>query len=134
MPRVVTDRVREAPDAEAVTSGGRSLTYGELWAASGEVAHRLAAHGATAGTRIGVCLDRPAELVGDEKEAATPRLVSTALACGIGDILAGLTPPGLTPPGLTPPGLHRAAAEPQAVRRWLTALEGHGITCAFRRS
>ncbi|PZG31348.1 saccharopine dehydrogenase [Spongiactinospora gelatinilytica] len=63
------------------------------------------------------------DAVGDEKEAATPRLVSTALACGIGDILAGLTPPGL----------HRAAEEPEAARRWLTALEGHGITCAFRR-
>ncbi|WP_158558033.1 amino acid adenylation domain-containing protein [Spongiactinospora gelatinilytica] len=61
--RAVADRVRAAPAAEAVTFGGRSMTYGELWAASGDVAGRLAALGANAGTRIGLCLDRSAELV-----------------------------------------------------------------------
>ncbi|GAA4183122.1 hypothetical protein GCM10022252_10070 [Streptosporangium oxazolinicum] len=62
------------------------------------------------------------DVEGDEKERATPRLVSVALACGIGDILDGLTPSGL----------HRAAEEPEAVRRWLSFLESHGVVCEFR--
>ena len=61
--RAVADRVRLAPDAEAVTFQGSSVTYHELWTRSELVARRLASLGAGLGTRVGLHLDRSAELV-----------------------------------------------------------------------
>jgi len=62
------------------------------------------------------------DAVGDASENATPRLVSTGLACGIKDILDGETRPGL----------HQATNDQAAVRRWLDFLREHGIGCEFR--
>ena len=60
---------------------------------------------------------------GTEAELATPRVVSVPLAGGIEELLAGRFAPGL----------HRAAAEPAAVRRWLDFLAAHGIATPVRR-
>ncbi|MFR9728891.1 saccharopine dehydrogenase family protein [Saccharopolyspora sp. MS10] len=62
------------------------------------------------------------DVIGDDAESATPRLVSVGLACGVLDVLAGRTVPGL----------HQAAAEREAVRRWLDFLDGHGVRATFR--
>ncbi len=62
------------------------------------------------------------DVAGDEKESATPRLVSVPLACGILDVVAGRVAPGL----------HQAADGPELVGRWLEFLRIHGITARFR--
>ncbi|EDY58105.2 MULTISPECIES: amino acid adenylation domain-containing protein [Streptomyces] len=51
------------PDHVAVTDSGVGLTYRELDERSDRLAHGLRARGVAAGDRVGVCLDRSAELV-----------------------------------------------------------------------
>ncbi|MGW6911282.1 non-ribosomal peptide synthetase [Streptomyces sp. NPDC054940] len=51
------------PDRIAVTEGGAGLTYRELDERSALLAHGLRDRGVTAGDRVGVCLERTAELV-----------------------------------------------------------------------
>ncbi|HEV7654322.1 MAG TPA: saccharopine dehydrogenase C-terminal domain-containing protein [Mycobacteriales bacterium] len=58
---------------------------------------------------------------GTDAEAATPRLVSVPLACGILEIVAGRVAPGL----------HRAAADPESVERWLARLAEQGIVAEY---
>lgn len=60
--------------------------------------------------------------VGTEDEAATPRLVSVPLACGILEVAAGRVGPGL----------HQATGEPESVDRWLDYLGAHGVTAEYR--
>ncbi|MFE2042881.1 amino acid adenylation domain-containing protein, partial [Streptomyces sp. NPDC059477] len=57
-------RVAAAPDAVAVTSGERQLSYGELDAASDRVAARLHERGVRPGDRVAVRLERSAGLIG----------------------------------------------------------------------
>nr|WP_233450398.1 non-ribosomal peptide synthetase [Streptomyces acidiscabies] len=52
-----------APERVAVTDGAEQLTYGELDARAGELARGLVQRGVAPGDRVGVCLDRTAELV-----------------------------------------------------------------------
>ncbi|WP_416968685.1 non-ribosomal peptide synthetase [Streptomyces sp. 4F14] len=52
-----------APDRVAVTDGAEHLTYGELDARAAEFARGLVRRGVVPGDRVGVCLDRTAELV-----------------------------------------------------------------------
>ncbi|MDT4986073.1 MAG: hypothetical protein QOI74_167 [Micromonosporaceae bacterium] len=59
------------------------------------------------------------DLVGDERESAMARCVSTPLAFGVTEILAGRMRPGL----------HRAAESAAEADRWLDFLERHGIRC-----
>jgi amino acid adenylation domain-containing protein len=54
-----TARVSAAPDSPAVGS----LTYGELDARANQIARHLSARGVTAGSVVGVCLDRGPDLV-----------------------------------------------------------------------
>jgi amino acid adenylation domain-containing protein len=51
------------PGAIAVTCDGASLTYAELDARANRVAHHLLALGAAPGDRIGLCVERSAEIV-----------------------------------------------------------------------
>ncbi|MFF7791556.1 amino acid adenylation domain-containing protein [Streptomyces sp. NPDC007991] len=51
------------PERIAVTEGGAGLTYGEMDERSTRLAHGLRERGVTAGDRVGVCLERTAELV-----------------------------------------------------------------------
>ncbi|WP_181800428.1 non-ribosomal peptide synthetase [Streptomyces ipomoeae] len=51
------------PQGIAVTEGAAGLTYGELDERSTRLAHGLRERGVTAGDRVGVCLERTAELV-----------------------------------------------------------------------
>ncbi|MEV0575271.1 saccharopine dehydrogenase family protein [Streptomyces sp. NPDC050392] len=62
------------------------------------------------------------DVAGDERESATPRLVSVPLACGILDVVAGRVAPGL----------HQATGEPDDSARLLDLLGSHGITTTYR--
>ena len=54
--------VDRMPDAEAVVSGDRTLTYRELEEAANRLAHRLRELGVRAGTLVASCLDRSADV------------------------------------------------------------------------
>lgn len=60
------------------------------------------------------------DVLGDEAESAMARCVSTSLACGVHEIVAGNSLPGL----------HRAAERNGEVRRWLGFLAEHRLTPA----
>ncbi|MFE6618151.1 amino acid adenylation domain-containing protein [Streptomyces sp. NPDC057740] len=51
------------PERIALTEGAAGLTYGEVDERSARLAHGLRERGVTAGDRVGVCLERTAELV-----------------------------------------------------------------------
>ena len=57
------DLSRFRPEREAVVSGAKRLTYGDLHTASHQLAHHLVRQGVKAGDRIGICLHRHADLV-----------------------------------------------------------------------
>ena len=60
---MVAAQAARTPDAVAVVGAGVSWTYAELDRRSNQIAQRLRALGATAGQRIGVCVDRTPEMV-----------------------------------------------------------------------
>ncbi|MEV6824081.1 amino acid adenylation domain-containing protein [Amycolatopsis sp. NPDC051102] len=60
---VFADRVRERPDAIAVTCAGAALTYRELDTRANRLAHGLIARGARPDTRIGLCVPRGIEAI-----------------------------------------------------------------------
>ncbi|MFF8618476.1 condensation domain-containing protein, partial [Streptomyces sp. NPDC015350] len=60
---LVAERARECPDAVALIVGGESLSYGELDARSNRLARHLAVRGVSAGSLVGVCLERGPDLV-----------------------------------------------------------------------
>ncbi|HKS47078.1 MAG TPA: saccharopine dehydrogenase C-terminal domain-containing protein [Amycolatopsis sp.] len=64
------------------------------------------------------------DVTGDEEDSAMARLVSTPLAVGVAEILAGRLPAGL----------HRAAEGVRAARRWLGSLREHGIIADLTQS
>ncbi|MFJ7156742.1 non-ribosomal peptide synthase/polyketide synthase [Streptomyces sp. NPDC101118] len=63
VPELFAASVAAAPGAVAVTSGGGSLSYGELDAASNRLAHRLVAAGVRPGDVVGVLLERGTDLL-----------------------------------------------------------------------
>ncbi|MFD2420216.1 amino acid adenylation domain-containing protein [Amycolatopsis pigmentata] len=56
-------RVESAPDATAVTAGDRAWSYAELDQWSGRLAHALTDRGVRRGDRVGVVLERSAEVL-----------------------------------------------------------------------
>ncbi|HEX8433269.1 MAG TPA: amino acid adenylation domain-containing protein, partial [Longimicrobium sp.] len=61
---MVEERARVAPDATAVLSGGRALTYAELNARANQLAHHLREMGVEPDARVAVCVERsPAMMV-----------------------------------------------------------------------
>ncbi|MFC5685159.1 amino acid adenylation domain-containing protein [Amycolatopsis mediterranei] len=60
---VFAERVRERPDALAVTCAGTALTYRELNTCANRLAHGLIAHGAGPDVRIGLCVPRGIDAV-----------------------------------------------------------------------
>jgi amino acid adenylation domain-containing protein len=61
--RAVEARAQGSPEAVAVTGPGIALTYRELDQRANRLAHALRSHGVEPGHRVGVCLDRSAELI-----------------------------------------------------------------------
>ncbi|MBP2330542.1 amino acid adenylation domain-containing protein [Kibdelosporangium banguiense] len=59
----VADRVRIAPDDEAVRAQDETISYGELWERAGRVVHQLETLGASRATTIGVHLERSIDLI-----------------------------------------------------------------------
>jgi pristinamycin I synthase-3/4 len=57
------ERVRQAPDAPAVTFEGETLSYGELSRRSNQLARRLRDLGAGPESRVALCLERSPDLV-----------------------------------------------------------------------
>ncbi|WP_328550738.1 non-ribosomal peptide synthetase [Streptomyces sp. NBC_00366] len=96
--------VAATPDRIAVTDGDAGLTYRELDERAARLAHGLRARGVGAGDRVGVCLERSAELVvtllAVLKAGATyvpvdpaypaDRLVHTAQDAGLGVVVTRL--------------------------------------------
>ena len=60
---LVEARVAAAPDAVAVSGGGRLVSFGELGAAAGRVAGRLAGRGVGPESVVAVVMDRCVEMV-----------------------------------------------------------------------
>ncbi|MEW5930501.1 MAG: amino acid adenylation domain-containing protein, partial [Gemmatimonadota bacterium] len=56
-------QVRRTPDAEALVAGGERLTYAELARRADSLARRLAAAGVGPEARVGILLDRAADMV-----------------------------------------------------------------------
>ncbi|MGW1374651.1 non-ribosomal peptide synthetase [Streptomyces sp. NPDC002446] len=56
-------RVRQAPEALALTGGGQEWTYREVNAAANRLAHHLRGLGIGPDQRVGICLDRSPELL-----------------------------------------------------------------------
>ncbi|CAL9558316.1 amino acid adenylation domain-containing protein [Streptomyces sp. enrichment culture] len=63
LPELVRARAAEAPDAVALTDGDTRLTYRELVARAELTARGLRGRGVRPGDRVGVCLERSADLV-----------------------------------------------------------------------
>ncbi|MFE7116950.1 AMP-binding protein, partial [Streptomyces sp. NPDC057654] len=63
VPELIHRQVEHSPGAVALTEGERSLTYGELAAASDRLAAYLSALGVRRGDRVAVVMERSAELV-----------------------------------------------------------------------
>ncbi len=63
VPQRISVRTQQTPNAVAVRSGGRSLTYAELDAEARDIAARLRAVGVSAGDRVAVVLPRSVDLV-----------------------------------------------------------------------
>ncbi|MFC9843874.1 amino acid adenylation domain-containing protein, partial [Streptomyces sp. NPDC060223] len=63
LPELFEAQVARTPDAQAVVSEGETLTYAQLDARANRLAHELIARGAGPESRIGVALERSAELV-----------------------------------------------------------------------
>ncbi|HLL45660.1 MAG TPA: amino acid adenylation domain-containing protein, partial [Longimicrobiaceae bacterium] len=60
---LVAEQAARAPDAVAVTTAGESLTYAELTARADRLAADLRAIGVGAEARVGICMERSAEMV-----------------------------------------------------------------------
>ncbi|MGW0708251.1 non-ribosomal peptide synthetase [Streptomyces sp. NPDC002643] len=126
IPEAVARAAAATPDAIAVTDGAAGLTYRELEERADLLAHGLRARGVGGGDRVGVCLERSAELVvvllAVLKAGATyvpvdpaypkDRIAHTARDAELGVVVTRL-PEFPTVPGcvaLTPDGLSAAAA------------------------
>jgi amino acid adenylation domain-containing protein len=56
-------RAKATPDAVALAVGGAQVSYADLNLSANRLAHRLRAVGAKRGKRVGICLERSAEMV-----------------------------------------------------------------------
>jgi amino acid adenylation domain-containing protein len=132
--RAVEARVARTPDADAVCAGGERLTYRQLDQRAERVAAALRGRGVSAGTRVGVCLDRSPDLVailfGVLKAGAAyvpldPAWPAERLAFVAGDaelalLITSANPVGDVPavsPAALAGGAETAAAEPAAATR-----------------
>ena len=61
--QVFERQVAQTPDAIALSSEGRAMTYGQLNARANQVAQRLRQLGVGNGTMVGLCLDRSFDLI-----------------------------------------------------------------------
>ncbi|MDX3231801.1 amino acid adenylation domain-containing protein [Streptomyces sp. ME19-01-6] len=132
LPEAFARIVAASPDRLAVTDGGADLTYRELDDRATLLAHGLRERGVTAGDRVGVCLERTAELVvtllAVLKAGATyvpvdpaypaDRIAHTARDAGLGVLITRLPrfPQVARCASVTPDELLVAASEPGDVR------------------
>ncbi|MFB9688718.1 amino acid adenylation domain-containing protein [Amycolatopsis plumensis] len=117
---VFADRVRERPDAPAVSCAGTALTYRELDGRANRLAHGLIARGAGPDVRIGLCVPRGIDAVvgmlavlkaGGAYVPLDPRYPDERLALLLAD--SGATTVLTTPAARdrVPPGAHVLIAE-----------------------
>ncbi|MCH9651938.1 MAG: amino acid adenylation domain-containing protein [Deltaproteobacteria bacterium] len=63
LPQLIFDRIRQLPDSPAVVCGGVHWSYGDLGRAAGALSQELAAVGVGSGDRVGIFLQRSAEMI-----------------------------------------------------------------------
>src|SRR5205814_9215755 len=63
IPEIFEEHVQRAPEAIAVVCGEERLTYGELNRRANRLARYLQKHGVGLEARVGVCLERSAEMM-----------------------------------------------------------------------
>ncbi len=63
IPQLFTEQAARSPDSVAVACGETTLTYAQLDAASNRLARALAGRGITAGSRVGIFVDRSPGLI-----------------------------------------------------------------------
>lgn len=59
---LIERQVRQRPDKTAVIAAGRTLSYSELWQASGDLARQLVANGVALGEPVGLCVARDEQM------------------------------------------------------------------------
>ncbi|HEV2342496.1 MAG TPA: AMP-binding protein [Actinocrinis sp.] len=63
IPQLIAEQVCINPDAVAVVADGEEMSYAQLWTRAGAVAARLRLAGVRRGHLVGLCCERPSELV-----------------------------------------------------------------------
>ncbi|MFE9003631.1 amino acid adenylation domain-containing protein [Streptomyces sp. NPDC007875] len=136
-------RVRECPDARAVSLGADTLTYAELNARANALARLLVARGAGPGRFVGLVLPRSIDLVvallavvksGAAYVPIDPAYPADRIAYTISDVDLTLLVTDIRVEVALPAGVERVVLGDEEVRAGLAALPGTDLTDADRPS
>ncbi|WP_413808820.1 amino acid adenylation domain-containing protein [Streptomyces sp. OE57] len=143
LPELFEARVRECPDARAVSLGADTLTYAELNARANALARLLVARGAGPGRFVGLVLPRSIDLVvallavvksGAAYVPIDPAYPADRIAYTISDVDLTLLVTDSRVEVALPEGVRRVVLGEEEVRERLAALPGTDLTDADRPS
>ncbi|WP_276540091.1 non-ribosomal peptide synthetase [Streptomyces hygroscopicus] len=141
LPELFEARVRECPEARAVSLGADALTYAELNARANALARLLVGRGAGPGRFVGLVLPRSIDLVvallavvksGAAYVPIDPAYPADRIAYTIADVDLTLLVTGTGVEVALPEGVARVVLGDEAVRERLAALPGTDLTDADR--
>ncbi|MFY9822632.1 MAG: amino acid adenylation domain-containing protein, partial [Thermoanaerobaculia bacterium] len=137
--QLIERQVDRTPDAVAVVSHGRSLTYAELDGRANRLAHRLLRLGLAPESPVGICAERSLELMvgllailkaGGAYVPLDPEYPKDRLAYMVGDALGGLAAPLLLTQSRLLPMLPETAARIVLLDEAAEGDEGIGANTA----